>query len=41
MKCTLNELIAITQNNAEYIRKFPQILMPIDEIERLININRP
>ena len=37
MKCTLNELIALTQNYVDYIRKFPQILLPIDEIERLIN----
>ena len=37
MKCTLNELIALLQDYTEYIRKFPQILLPIDEIERLIN----
>ena len=35
----LNELIEMTENNARYIRKFPDILLPIEEIERIIGIN--
>ncbi len=37
---TLNEMIAMTEKNAEYVRKFPNILLPIAEIERIIGINR-
>lgn len=36
---TINELIEMTENNARYIRKFPDILLPIEEIERIIGIN--
>ena len=37
VKCNVNELISAFQDFAKYIKKFPQILMPLDEIERLIN----
>lgn len=37
---TLNEAIEMTENLARYIRKFPNILLPIAEIERIIGINR-
>ena len=37
---TLNEAIEMTDNLARYIRKFPNILLPIAEIERIIGINR-
>lgn len=37
MKCNVNELISAFQDFTKYIKKFPQILMPLDEIERLIN----
>ena len=40
LKCTVNELITAFQDFAKYIKKFPQILLPLDEIERLINSNR-
>ena len=39
-KMTLNEAIEMTENLAEYIRKFPNILLPVAEIERIIGINR-
>lgn len=37
---SINEAIAMTENLARYIRKFPNILLPIAEIERIIGINR-
>ena len=37
MKCNINELITAFQDFAKYVKRFPQILLPIDEIERLIN----
>ena len=37
---TLNEAIEMTENLARYIRKFPNILLPMTEIERIIGINR-
>lgn len=36
---TINGLIEMTENNARYIRKFPDILLPIEKIERIIGIN--
>ena len=37
---TLNEAIEMTENFAEYIRKFPNILLSVAEIEEIIGINR-
>lgn len=37
---TLNEAIEMTENFARYVRKFPNILLPMAEIERIIGINR-
>ena len=37
---TLNEAIEMTENLAEYVRKFPNILLSMAEIERIIGINR-
>ena len=37
---SINEAIEMTENLARYIRKFPNILLPIAEIERIIGINR-
>lgn len=37
---TLNEAIEMTENLAGYVREFPNILLPIAEIERIIGINR-
>ena len=39
-KMTLNEAIEMTENLARYVRKFPNILLSIGEIERIIGINR-
>lgn len=36
VKCNVNELITAFQDFAKYVKRFPQILLPIDEIERLI-----
>ena len=36
---SINEAIEMTENLARYIRKFPNILLPIAEIERIIGIN--
>ena len=37
---TLNEAIEMTENLARYVRRFPNILLPIAEIERIIGVNR-
>ena len=37
---SINEAIEMTENLARHIRKFPNILLPIAEIERIIGINR-
>ena len=37
MNCNVNELITALQDFARYVKSFPQILLPIDEIERMIN----
>ena len=37
---TLNEAIEMTESLARYVKKFPNILLPIAEIERIIGINR-
>ena len=37
---SINEAIQMTENLARYVRKFPNILLPIGEIERIIGINR-
>ena len=37
---SINEATEMTENLAEYIRKFPNILLPMTEIERIIGINR-
>ena len=37
---TLNEAIEMTESLARYIRKFPNILLSVAEIERIIGINR-
>ena len=37
---SINEAIEMTENLARYVRKFPNILLSIGEIERIIGINR-
>ena len=37
---SINEAIEMTENFARYVRKFPNILLPMAEIERIIGINR-
>ena len=37
---TLNEAIEMTESLARYVRKFPNILLSVAEIERIIGINR-
>ena len=37
---SINEAIEMTENLARYIRKFPNILLPIAEIEKIIGISR-
>ena len=36
VKCNVNELITAFQDFAKYIKRLPQLLLPTDEIERLI-----
>lgn len=36
----INEAIQMTKNLAKYVRKFPNILLSVEEIERIIGINR-
>ena len=37
---SINEAIEMTESLARYIRKFPNILLTMAEIERIIGINR-
>ena len=37
---SINEAIEMTENLARYVSKFPNILLPMAEIERIIGINR-
>ena len=37
---SINEAIEMTENLAEYVRKFPNILLSVAEIEEIIGINR-
>ena len=37
---TLNEAIEMAENLARYVRKFPNILLSVAEIEEIIGINR-
>ena len=37
---SINEAIEMTESLARYIRKFPNILLSIAEIEEIIGINR-
>ena len=37
---SINEAIEMTENLARYVRKFPNILLSVAEIERIIGINR-
>ena len=37
---SINEAIEMTESLARYIRKFPNILLSVAEIERIIGINR-
>ena len=37
---SINEAIEMTENLARYVRKFPNILLPMVEIEKIIGISR-
>ena len=37
---SINEAIEMTESLARYVKKCPDILLPIAEIERIIGINR-
>ena len=37
---SINEAIEMTENLARYVGKFPNILLSMAEIERIIGINR-
>ena len=39
-KMPLNDAHALTESLARYIRKLPNILLSVAEIERIIGINR-
>ena len=37
---SINEAIEMVENLARYVRRFPNILLSVAEIERIIGINR-
>ena len=37
---SINEAIEMTESFARYVRRFPNILMSVAEIEEIIGINR-
>lgn len=37
---SINEAIEMTESLARYVRKFPNILLSVAEIEEIIGINR-
>ena len=37
---SINEAIEMTENFARYVRKFPNILLSVAEIEEIIGVNR-